>query len=742
MFPATKFRPPTPGPNVIARPELFDQRSGARPAVVVVRAPAGYGKTTAAALWAEGGSLADGDPRAHGFGGHRPARCIWVSLDVDDDDPAGLWAAITAAAAGAGLWSGRVPEASGVGGARAGAIVPLIDAFAATDADWVLVLDDAHRLTHEDTVASLDWFVGRAPENLTTIVATRTPLALPAVDRFLARGRAIEVGVEELRLDDRQAAVLLRDAHGLELTASDVAHVVEVTGGWPAAVSLVGSALARGVPLAGIGAHRPDDGGLDALVREGLAGSSRQDHALLLSLSVFERFDAVTVQEVVQDDRAWPLAMEVAARTGLVATLDDEGRWWRLHHLVRDRLAAELQREDPLLRRELHRRAFAVFEREHDLVATIHHLLGADDYDTIADILANVRSTTIVPRQSLGLSWLDRIPESALDRDPRLAFYEAWATSTAGDATRRDRALARGRLAAVGRAVEGFRNWDDVEDFVHSMACFGDVGTAHRAGQRFLASYDASSPLMPLVAMRTASMRYLEGRCTEALELLDDVERAGPLARPLRLFVPAYRALCLFELDDRVAAAEQVERSVRARAAYKIGPDPVYLPAEQALARHRTESGDAVAGRAIAAGALETARQQGDSVLVVPHLLIELARAELALGRAAEAVVSLNRAEELCVGFSDPGALPARIRQVRERSKTRRSAAGNREALSRRELEVLTLLPSALSAAEIGSELFVSTNTVRSHVKSIHRKLGVTTRTEAVAAARRAGLIA
>lgn len=395
----------------------------------------------------------------------------------------------------------------------------------------------------------------------------------------------------------------------------------------------------------------------------------------------------------------------------------------------------------PTLRRELHRRAFIVFEREHDLAATIHHLLGADDYDTIADILANVRSTTIVPRQSLGLSWLDRIPEPALDRDPRLAFYEAWATSTAGDAVRRDRALARGRIVAGGGPVEGFRNWDDVEDFVHSMACFGDVGMARRAGERFLASYDATSPLMPLVAMRTASMLYLDGRCAEALELLGEVERVGPLARPLRVFVPAYRALCLFDLGDLVAAAEQVERSVEARVAFKIGPDPVYLPAEQALARHRTESGDANAGRATAMDALETARQQGDSVLIVPHLLIEVARADLALDDVINAAVSLNLAEEISLGLADPGALPMRIAELRQTTRIGPAVQRQGESLSRRELEVLTLLPTQLSAAEIGSELFISTNTLRSHVKSIHRKLGVTNRQDAVAAARHAGLI-
>ncbi|HEY1106508.1 MAG TPA: LuxR C-terminal-related transcriptional regulator, partial [Agromyces sp.] len=416
-------------------------------------------------------------------------------------------------------------------------------------------------------------------------------------------------------------------------------------------------------------------------------------------------------------------------------------RWWRLHHLVRDRLAIELERADPVRRRALHRRAVDAFERENDLSVTMHHLFGAEDYDSIADILSNVRANAVVPRQALGLSWLDRIPESALGRDPRLAFWEAWATATGGDSARRDRALARGRIAAGTRPVDAFRTWDDVEDFVTSRACYDDVGAARRAGERFLARYDDSSPLAALVELRLATMLYLEGRCDEAIERLALLDDGAPLARPLRVLVPAYRALCLFELGEPAAAATQVERTLHARTAFGLGQDPVYLPAEQALARHRTASGDPAAAHATASNALETARQQGDTVLVVPHLLLELARADFQLGRHDDAVVSLNRADELCAGLADSGALAVRIRELRRRSNADRAPSTGREGLSRRELEVLALLPSSLSASEIASELFVSTNTARSHIKSIHRKLGVTNRDEAVAAGRLAGLI-
>ncbi len=733
MFPATKFRPPTPGVHSIARHELLAHVRGERPAVLIARAPAGYGKTTAVAQWL-------GDVEA----GDAPMRRVWVSLDEDDDDPVGLWAAIATAAEGAGLGDATAAIGSQrAGGVRAGTIVPLLEAFAASAAVWVLVLDYSHLLSREYLVASLDWFLGRTPDNLTTVALTRASLELPAFERLRANGRALEVGISALRLDAGEIERLLRDSFNLDAEDADVARVDELTGGWPAAVSLVASALARGVPIERVGAQRIDDGRLDALVREGLAGSSADDHVLLRQLSVFERFDVAALEAVVRDPRAWPLAMAVADRTGLIATLDDHGRWWRLHHLVRDRLAADLERADPALRRELHRRAVNAFDSEHDVSLTMHHLLGAEEYDTIADVLSNVRANAIVPRQALGLSWLERIPESALNRDPRLAFWEAWATATGGDSARRDRALARGRIAAGAQSVDAFRTWDDVEDFVHSMACYDDVGAARRAGERFLARYDDSSPLTALVTLRLATMLYLEGRCDEAMNRLDLLDEGAPLARPLRVLVPAYRALCRFELGDKISAAVEVDRIRQARIAFGLGQDPVYLPAEQALARLLTQSGDPTTAHVTASNALETARQQGDTVLVVPHLLLELARADLALGRTEEAVISLNRAEELSSGFRDPGVLARRIAELRPQTSATasRGQVAAHDGLSRRELEVLALLPSSLSASEIASELFVSTNTARSHIKSIHRKLGVTNRDDAVAASRRAGLI-
>ncbi|MFH8250249.1 LuxR C-terminal-related transcriptional regulator [Microbacterium sp. B2969] len=729
MYPATKFRAPTVSPRSITRDGLVADADDL-PAIVLVRAPAGYGKTTAVSQWLQELELAADPPRR-----------AWVSLDEDDDDQTGFWDAVAAALTGAELEGAATSATTDLGTVRSKTVIPLIDALAASERRWVIVLDDLHRIHHDDTLASLDWFVARMPENVTIVLITRTPPALPSLDGLRARAALRELSGERLRLDDRETAAVLRDSYGLELGPDDVDRVIETTSGWPAAVALVGSAVERGIAPSQAMAVRVDSTGIGALVRQGLAGSAPDDYSLLLCLSVFERFTADIVSEVVQDERAWPAAMDVAARSGLVATLDDDEHWWRMHHLVREHLHAELGRTDPMVRRELHERAAVAFERENDIAATMHHLLGAADYDAIADILSNVRANSMVPRQALGLSWLERIPESALDHDPRLAFWEAWASATGGDPTRRDRALARGRLAAAARKVEAFDSWDDVEDFVHASACYSDVGDARRAAERFLTRYGPEAPLTPLVENRLGTMLYLEGRCDEALAVFDRLDAGGPVARPLRLLIPAYRALCLLERGDVDAASREVDRGAEARVAFRLGLDHVYLPAEQALARLQTETGGPALGRATAANALERAREHGDTVLVVPHLLLELARADHALARPGDAAVALNQAEELCRDAPDPGALPARIATLRHRFAFDDPSGDARERLSRRELDVLTLLPGPMSATAIASELFISVNTARTHIKSIYRKLGVTTRADAIAAARRAALI-
>lgn len=71
----------------------------------------------------------------------------------------------------------------------------------------------------------------------------------------------------------------------------------------------------------------------------------------------------------------------------------------------------------------------------------------------------------------------------------------------------------------------------------------------------------------------------------------------------------------------------------------------------------------------------------------------------------------------------------------------RRAAPEPPPKLSKREYEVLVLLAEGLGNADIADELGVSLETVKTHVERLYKRLGVGTRTDAVAKALRAGII-
>ena len=88
------------------------------------------------------------------------------------------------------------------------------------------------------------------------------------------------------------------------------------------------------------------------------------------------------------------------------------------------------------------------------------------------------------------------------------------------------------------------------------------------------------------------------------------------------------------------------------------------------------------------------------------------------------------------------GTLVGEAQELRARlAKERQTSAPGVSALTTAELRLLPLLATHLSFPQIGEELFVSRNTIKSQAVSIYRKLGVDSRSPAVARARDLGLL-
>jgi LuxR family maltose regulon positive regulatory protein len=121
------------------------------------------------------------------------------------------------------------------------------------------------------------------------------------------------------------------------------------------------------------------------------------------------------------------------------------------------------------------------------------------------------------------------------------------------------------------------------------------------------------------------------------------------------------------------------------------------------------------------------------------EVLLLLAGVLIELGDPAAADL-LDEAQELLAAL--PGGADAQLARVR---RLRQELGGLSQAsvvepLTEREAMVLRLLRGTLSLREIGQELHLSPNTIKTHTRVIYRKLGVSTRRQAVEQGRRAGI--
>jgi LuxR family maltose regulon positive regulatory protein len=338
-FAATKIQPPRPRATRIARPRLeaaFEAALGDM-RVVLLLAPAGFGKTSLLGQCArvpEGGALA------------------WVSLDEDDDTPR-LFACLAAALEPFDLPWRSAPGAlraqvgdDGAGAQRA--VAELVNALAGAEVTrGVIVLDDLHRVQSPPLHRLLDALIERLPPHWTLVLSSRVepPISLA---RWRAAGELLDIGQEQLRFDDAEAAALLR-AEAAPALDGRVDEILARTQGWPAGLRLCLAAL-RDRPAAGLparGSAAVDRTLFDYLASEVLDDMPAGLHDFLVRASVLPVLTAERAAAVTGDVHAAERLDEVERR-GLFATpLDAPERTLVLHDLFRDALDDRLRKRFP-----------------------------------------------------------------------------------------------------------------------------------------------------------------------------------------------------------------------------------------------------------------------------------------------------------------------------------------------------------------------------------------------------------
>jgi LuxR family maltose regulon positive regulatory protein len=447
---ATKLHPPRVQPGFVARPRLLDRLDEALAGqLVLVCAPAGFGKTALLGDWARAG--------------RRPV--AWLSLDQGDNDPARFWRHLVAALDR--IHPGIAEQLAPLLGPPAppsfeGLVTALINQLATQhgDDEALLVLDDYHLLQAHQVHAALEFLLEHPPQGLLLVVASRAdpPLALA---RLRARGQLVELRAGDLRFTAEEAAALLREAVGpdLPLPQESVAALAARTEGWVAGLQLAGLSLQGHKDVAGFvasfsGSHRYV---LDFLAEEVLDRQPAEVRDFLLETSVLERLSGELGDAVTGRSDSQAMLERVERANLFLVPLDEVRGWWRYHHLFADLLRVRLHQQRPERMVELHRAA-ATWSEEYGLADdAIHHALAAEDGAWAARLVERHADAMLLSGERATVQlWLLALPDELVRSRPRLCLAQTWMALDSSDVAGAERSLHAAELACVAATDEPF----------------------------------------------------------------------------------------------------------------------------------------------------------------------------------------------------------------------------------------------------------------------------------------------
>ena len=722
----TKMHPPPQRAQTVVRDRLVERlRASPEVRLTVVAAPAGYGKTTLLGTWRE--LEAETRPVA------------WLTLDEGDNDPVVLWSYILAALRTACPELGVTSSPDVLGAPHIlDLFLPVLVNELAALGDAAIVLDDFHRLTNGPARDSIAWLVERAPSTFRVVLATRTEPALPLAS-LRAHGDLLELRADELGFTSAEADVLLNDRLDLGLDLLETADLVARTEGWPTGLYLAAlSARAAADPHEFVGRFGAGSRQVvDFLMDQVLEAHDPETQALMLRTSVLGRLSGSLCDAVLEQTGSEEL-LEALARTNLfLIPLDDCSEWYRFHHVFASLLRVELEHREPGLAPTLHRRASA-WHRDHGSVTeAIEHAIQAEAFDEAGDLIAAAWADYMhVNREATVLGWLERFPRERLNGDARLLLASAWVNTLSGQ--REAAAEAMAAIELMGRLDEGplpdgFSSIEASLVTLRGFVMWGDVGAGMHYSRRAAELEGPESPWRPTICASLGLQTYHTGDFDESEAWFgESVELARSRGQwSIASFALAFRSLVAGDdgrFDDQRLLAEEAVDLAR-RYGFEGTDGAPSLAAGAALAtQQRFEEALAMLERSL--GMLRAHHHPLPIAIGLYHYIAVLQ----AMSRPQEANDAIAEANAILGGCPDPGLWPKRLAALeRPRQPPRRNGTGT---LSVRELSILRMLTGTLSERDIGRELYLSQNTVHSHVRSIYRKLGVSSRSAALDRAR------
>jgi LuxR family maltose regulon positive regulatory protein len=723
-----KLSVPTHGPGSVSRAELILRARTSESRVVGVTAPAGYGKSTMLAQWAEA----------------EDRRIAWVSLDRFDDDPSVLLSVLAYAYEQISGHTGLVADVRGLGVSTLGRAAPrLASAFRASPVPFVLMLDDLHELKSPDCHDVLSLVISGIPRGSQLAAASRSEQ--PHLPRLRAAGDALDIVAADLALDAAGAQRIFARAH-VNLTPQQAAAVTARTEGWPVGLYLT-SVIAGDSGEDALTISGEDRYVADYLYRESLMQLPPAVQRFLRCTAVLDQLSAPLCDATLEESGSQARLRDLEATSLFLVPLDRRRGWYRYHGLFREFLLGELRRAEPDIIEKLHLRAADWYESNGSPALALEHLLNTTQRDRCTQSVTALALPTYQSGQiSTVQRWFLTLGQSAFEEYPPLAVLAAWAAVLTGQTATAQRWAAFVDTASFDLVpADGTASFDSSRALLRALMC--------RAGPEQMmtdASFAAAAE-PPWGAWRASALvlsaeaHLLTGDGGTATALFTETCAIAASRGNVGSIILGKAELAVLAMDGGrwAEAAEHLELALATVEEFRLHDHAMSVLAFAAAARLAVHRGDR---KGVDRQLVRAMRSRLSCTFALPYIAVrsrlQLARVYAAIADHASASHLLREIDDILLYRPALGTLveeASGLRRVLTSSPTVRAAGGT--PLTVAELRLLPYLQTHLTFREIGERLFVSRNTVSSEVGSIYRKLGVSSRSDAVDRATTLGLL-
>jgi LuxR family maltose regulon positive regulatory protein len=724
-----KLSVPQPRRGSVSRAGIIDAARASDCRVVGVTAPAGYGKTTLLAQWAR----------------VEDRRVGWVSLDRYDDDPAVLLTLLASAYARVSPGNADlVADMGGLGVDALGRAAPcLAAAFKSSPEPFVLMVDDLHELHATACHDALGVAISGIPEGSQLVAASR--FEQPHLPRLRASGDAVEVEWNALALDAAGAEQVFAEAH-IGISHELAAVVTERTEGWPVGLYLA-ALIARHDPDQGLRVSGDDRYVADYLYRESLMLLPKKTQRFLRRTAVLDQLCAPLCDAVLGEPGGQDRLRALEASNSFLIPLDRRREWFRYHALYREFLLGELRRVEPDVIMKLHLRAADWYESNGSPALAVEHLLNTPERDRCVQLVTSlVLSTYNAGQMSTVQRWLSALGDSAVEGYPPLAVLAGWVTTLTGQTAAAERwAVIVDATSFDQVPLDGTASFDSARAMLRAVMCASGPEQMMVDASVAVAEEPPWSPWRDTTLVLSAHAHLLAADVDQASVLFTEAVTSGQAVGNTDTVVDGEAELALLAMDQGrwSETAERVERALAVIDQHRLYDYAVSVLAFEVAARLAVHRGDLEGAHRQLTRAM---RARPSCTYVLPFFAVrarlQLAKAYSTRGDQATARHLLREIDEILLHRPALGALVDQVSNVRQTVTANAQVGGTGAApLTGAELRLLPYLQTHLTIGEIGERLFVSRNTVSSEVASIYRKLGVSSRNDAVQQATRIGLL-